>query len=145
MVAAARLAPTPRLAATNLVHKNAAAPERVVDARNHRRARIALRAWLCDDQGSSRAYTLDLSPDGARVGGAGSRFTVGQSLLLKIVLDDAEPPVVLKAELVRYHPGISTPDLCLRFLPTSHVDELYRVARYVAAMSACQSSSAQGG
>ncbi len=136
MVAAARLAPTPRLAATNLVHKNSATPERVIEARNHRRARIALRAWLCDDEGASRGYTLDLSPDGARVGGAGSRFAIGQSVLLKIVLDDAEPPVVLKAELVRHHPGISTPDLCLRFLPTSHVDELFRVARYVAGMTA---------
>lgn len=134
MVAAARLAPTPRLAATNLVHKNGAAPERVVEARNHRRARIALRAWLCDDEGACRGYTLDLSPDGARIGGAGTRYAVGRTLLVKIVLDDAEPPVVLKAELVRYHAGITCPDLCLRFLPTSHVDELYRVARYVAAM-----------
>lgn len=132
MVAAARLAPTPRLAATNIVHRRAAAPERVVEARNQRRARIALRAWLCDDEGAARAYTLDLSPDGARVGGAGRRFAVGQSVVVKLVLDDAEAPVVLKAEVLRYHPGVSVPDLCLRFLPTSHVDELFRVARYVA-------------
>jgi hypothetical protein len=53
---------------------------------------------------------------------------------LKVVLDEAEAPAVLRAELVRYHPGISCPDLCLRFLPTSHVDELFRVARFAAAM-----------
>lgn len=137
MVAAARLSPTPRnsvMGATNLVNKSAASPEPIVEARNRQRARIALRAWLCDDDGSTRGYTLDLSPDGARVGGAGTRFRVGQSLLLKIVLDDVEPPAVLRAELVRYHAGVSCPDLCLRFLPTSHVDELFRVSRFVAAM-----------
>ena len=134
MVAATRLHPTAPVAATNLVRRGASSPERVLEARNHGRARIALRAWLCDDDGSCRGYTLDLSPDGARVGGAGTRFKVGQSLLLKVVLDDAEPPAVLRAELVRYHPGISCPDLCLRFLPTSHVDELFRVSRFVAAM-----------
>ena len=112
-----------------------AAPERVVEARNHQRARIALRAWVCDDEGAARAYTLDLSPDGARVGGAGSRFSMGQSVLLKLVLDDAEAPVVLRAEVLRYHPGVSVPDLCLRFLPSSHVDELFRVARYVAKLN----------
>ncbi len=135
MVAAARLAPTPRHAATNLVHRKDAA-ERVLEARNHQRARIALRAWLCDDEGAARAYTLDLSPDGARVGGAGQRFAVGQSVLLKLVLDDAEAPVVLRAEVLRYQPGVSVPDVCLRFLPTSHVDELFRVARYVAKLRA---------
>lgn len=134
MVAAVRLNPTPHVAATNLVRRGAGAADRLGEARNHPRARIALRAWLCDDEGSTRGYTLDLSPDGARVGGAGTRFKVGQSLLLKVVLDDAEPPAVLRAELVRYHPGISCPDLCLRFLPTSHVDELFRVARFAAAM-----------
>ena len=136
MVAVARLAPTYRNTAINVVKRSATSPERIIEGRNHQRARIALRAWLCDDDGSTRGYTLDLSPDGARVGGAGTRFKVGQSLLVKIVLDDAEPPAVLRAELIRYHPGISCPDLCLRFLPTSHVDELFRVARYVAKMSA---------
>ena len=135
MVAAARLAPTYQRIAINVVKRSAASPERIIEGRNHQRARIALRAWLCDDDGSTRGYTLDLSPDGARVGGAGTRFHVGQSLLVKIVLDDAEPPAVLRAELIRYHPGISCPDLCLRFLPTSHVDELFRVARFVAKMS----------
>lgn len=135
MVAVARPMSAAPVSATNLVKRSAATPERVHEGRNHPRARIALRAWVCDDEGAARAYTLDLSPDGARVGGAGARFTVGQSVLMKLMLDDAEAPVVLKAEVLRYHPGVSVPDLCLRFLPSSHVDELFRVARYVAKLN----------
>lgn len=136
MVAVARLSATAPAAATNLVQRSDRTQSRIVEGRNQLRARIALRAWICDDEGARRGYTLDLSPDGARVGGAGTRFAVGQSVLLKVVLDEAEPPAVLRAEVVRYHPGVSCPDLCLRFLPTSHVDELFRVSRFVAAMGA---------
>lgn len=136
MVAVARPMSTAPVSATNLVKRSAAAPERIHEGRNRLRARIALRAWICDDEGARRGYTLDLSPDGARVGGAGTRFTVGDRVVLKVVLDEAEPPVVLRAEVVRYHPGVSCPDLCLRFLPSCHVDELFRVARFVSAMGA---------
>ena len=127
---AARIHSSP--AARNVV--TAKKREANVDARRKPRARTALMSWLCTEAGSARGYALDLSANGARFGGMGTRFTVGELVLCKIVVDAADPPLVLRARIVRYAPASACPELCVRFLDgdgQAVVDEQFRLARFV--------------
>ncbi|HEY4220907.1 MAG TPA: PilZ domain-containing protein [Myxococcota bacterium] len=96
------------------------------------RARVAYASWLCAEEGSKHGYALDLSSTGARFGGMGLHFRVGDLVLAKIIIDAAEAPLVLRAEVVRYAPcGSACPELCVKFLPgpgQAVVDEQFRLA-----------------
>jgi hypothetical protein len=107
MVAICRSTAAP--AAHNVVRKTARA-QHVVEARTEERVPVTLKAWLCAEAFSARGFVLDLSPHGARLGGVGFRFREGERVLLKVQLDDAATPVVVRAEVVRADP------VCVRFL-----------------------------
>lgn len=127
--------PAPRdRPATNLVKRTAQQGGPLVDARTSPRIRVAQRAWLCGQVGSIRGYALDLSVDGGRFGGAGTRLAVGAQLIVKLVLEEREPPLVMKAEVVRYAPALHCPTLCLKFLD-GPADEKARLAAFVSARS----------
>jgi hypothetical protein len=58
-------------------------------------------------------------------------------VLAKIAIDASEAPLVLRAEVVRYSPSSSCPDLCVKFLDgpgTETVEEQCRLARFVATL-----------
>src|SRR4051812_20620883 len=76
----------------------------LVEGRGNGRKRVALRAWLMCPDSAARGYALDLSESGARLGGVGTRFEVGQRLLCKIELQPHEACVVVRAEVTRFHP-----------------------------------------
>jgi hypothetical protein len=98
--------------ATNIVRRAPPRADRarVHEAREQPRTQVTYKAWLCAESFSARGFVLDLSNDGARLGGVGFRFTPGERVILKVVADDAQPPVVLKAEVVRADP------VCVRFV-----------------------------
>lgn len=116
--------------ARNVVKRTAQAGGPLIDARTAPRLRVAQRAWLCATDGSIRGYALDLSIDGGRFGGAGTRLEVGAQLIVKLVLDEREPPLVLKAEVVRYAPALHCPQLCLKFLAAPG-DERARLSAFL--------------
>lgn len=97
------------------------------DPRAAPRREAALRCWLIDDEESARGYALDVSKEGARLCGVGSRYQEGQRLICKLVLDDKEPPLVMRCKVVRVCEG----DVGVRFLELGF-DEWYRLGRFVA-------------
>lgn len=130
MVAAVARPPRPSLASP-------APRPRAVPREQRAKARrgVALRAWACADEGSKRGYVLDLSETGARIGGMGTSLKPGARVVLKIVLDEREPPVVVRAEIARYHvvvarSGPGCPELCARFVDVP-LDEWFRIARFL--------------
>lgn len=96
------------------------------DPRAAPRKETALKCWLFDDEESARGYALDVSKDGARLCGVGSRFHEGQRLICKLALEDKEPPVVLRCKVVRVAEG----EVGVRFLELGF-DEWYRLGRFV--------------
>ena len=101
--------------------------------RRTQRANVTLKAWLMSPQGSERGYALDLSETGARLGGMGRRFAVGEKALLKLMLAPDEVPVVVRAELMRFVPvaeGQLPRELAVRFLDLD-LDDWFRIARFV--------------
>ncbi len=95
----------------------------------------ALRAWVCGPFESKRAWVLDLSETGCRIGGAGTKLTVGDSVVVKVELQAGEPPLVGRAQVARYHVvaavrGPGCPDVCLTFSELC-VDEWFRLARFL--------------
>jgi hypothetical protein len=117
--------------ARNVVRRTAPDPLVLVEARGEKRAAVALKAWVCGAEHSARGYALDLSQDGARFGGMGTRFEVGDEVIVKLELAAHEAPAVLKAEVVRYAPAPSCPHLCVRFREESPVDDVFRVEQHV--------------
>jgi hypothetical protein len=123
---ALRRSPAPLASATPVARNVVKRTERdrpLVDARRAPRLRVALRAWLCGVEGSTRGYVLELSAGGARLGGMGTKHQPGDRLVAKIVLDEAEAPAVVKVEVVRYAPVAASdrwacPELCVKFLET---------------------------
>lgn len=123
MVALLRSAPA---SATNVVRRHVRhdlAESVLVDGRGAARRRVALPAWLVLDESSLRGYVLELSAAGARLGGMGTRLRVGERVLAKMALHPHNPPVLLRAEVVRYTPVLATgahacPELCIRFIGT---------------------------
>jgi hypothetical protein len=107
-----------------------------VNARTKPRARVALQSWLCGPEQSQRGYCLDVSTTGARFGGMGTKLAVGDRILAKIVIDK-DAPLVLRAEVVRYSPSSSCPEVCVKFLDApgiETVEEQCRLARFVASL-----------
>jgi PilZ domain len=124
--------------ATNIV-KRATSRAAPVQAREKARTPVALRMWLCAEAFSARGFALDLSEHGARLGGVGVRFRPGEQVLAKILLNDDEAPLVLKAEVVRYQPvsvrASACPELCIRFTDGS-LDDRFRLGRFLDALTA---------
>jgi hypothetical protein len=116
------------MVATNIVRTGKDTP--LVDARRAPRVRVAQRAWLCGVDGSIRGYALDLSVDGGRFGGTGMHLEVGTRLIVKLLLDEREPPLVLRAEVKRYATALNSPHLCLRFTDAAD-GEKARLAAFV--------------
>lgn len=138
MVAARKRSPEIRTTsrpATNIVQRTARHGGPIVEARTAPRVRVAQRAWLCGADGSIRGYALDLSVDGGRFGGAGTRLDIGAQVIVKLVLDEREQPLVMKAEVVRYAPALHCPHLCLKFIDAPG-DEKARLAAWVSARAA---------
>ncbi len=96
------------------------------DPRTATRKDVALKCWLMDDEGSARGYALDISKDGARLSGVGSRFTVGQRLLCKLLLDAKQPALVVRCKIVR----VSSGEVGVRFLELGF-DEWFRLGRFL--------------
>ena len=116
-------------AAKNLVRRTER-DKQLVDGRRHARVKVCVRAWLCAEGGSARGYCLDLSRTGGRFGGMGVKLAVGQKLIAKLVVDEADAPVVVRAEVVRYAPLAGCPELCVRFLD-SELEETFRLAAFL--------------
>lgn len=134
MVAARKRSPSPaprERPALNMVQRTAQQGAPVIDGRTAARVRVAQRAWLCGEDGSVRGYALDLSPEGGRFGGAGTRLAIGSKLIVKLVLHERDPPLVMKAEVVRYAPARHCPHLCLQFLDAPP-EEKARLAAFIA-------------
>lgn len=112
--------------ATNIVRRAPKSDGPLVDARSARRVRVAQRAWLCGSDGSVRGYALDLSLEGGRFGGAGTRLPVGAGVIVKLILDEREAPLLIRAQVVRYAPALHCPELCLQFI--EFPDEATRTA-----------------
>ncbi len=105
--------------------------EPLVEGRRRPRVPVALRAWVCTEALSVRGFALDLTENGARFGGMGLKLKVGDAVIVKIVVDEADAPVVIKGEVVRYAPTAGAcPDVCVRFVDAP-VDEHFRVARFL--------------
>lgn len=120
--------------AHNVVRRTERKP--LVEGRKEARARVACRAWLCAADASARGYALDVSAHGARFGGMGLLFAVGDRVLAKIVLEEHGEPLVMKAEIVRYAPASSCPELCVKFIDDNG-DSHFRLARYVDNLRPC--------
>lgn len=113
---AANVRATPRHAATNIVRRSKDLTAPLIDARSSSRVRVAQRAWLCGADGSIRGYVLDLSAEGGRFGGAATRLQPGERIIVKLLLDRHEAPLVVRAEVVRYAPALHCPELCMKFV-----------------------------
>jgi hypothetical protein len=96
------------------------------DPRVQPRRTTALKAWLIKDDESLRAWALDLSETGARVGGTGYRWAMGERLLFKVLLDPAEPALIVRAKVVR----LGDNEVGLKFLEVNF-DDWFRLGRYV--------------
>lgn len=96
------------------------------DPRTAPRKDVALKCWLMDDEGSARGYALDVSKDGARLSGVGSRFALEQRLLCKLLLDDKEPALIVRCKVVRAAGG----EVGVRFLELGF-DEWFRLGRFL--------------
>jgi hypothetical protein len=120
--------------ATNVIQRAPSPHAPPLEARDKARVPVALRVWLCAEAFSARGWALDLSEHGARLGGVGVRFHAGEQVLAKIVLDDNEAPIVLKAEVVRYQPVAvresACPELCIRFTDGS-LDDRFALGRFL--------------
>jgi hypothetical protein len=134
MVAALRISSPASNTARNVVGGRSA-KERLArpEARRAPRRRLALPAWLCGTEGSARGYALDLSQGGARFGGVGTKLRPGDRLLAKIVLDEREAPVVLRAEVVRLAlvaaaGRAACPEVCVRFIDSALEEQWRRPA-----------------
>lgn len=110
--------------ATNVVHRARAASAPIVEVRADARREVSLKAWLCAEAFSARGWVLDLSEDGARLGGVGFRFTKGEAVMLKVELEAHAAPLVLKGEVVRADP------VCVRFTHGSLEDHV-RLAHFL--------------
>ena len=117
-------------AAKNVVRK-AKRADAVVDVRREARVRVTLPAWVCGESLSGRGYALEMNAGGARFGGMGLKLRVGEPVLVKLVVDPQDAPVVMRGEVVRYAPNRGAcPDLCVRFVDAP-VDEHFRIARFL--------------
>lgn len=107
-----------------------------LDFREQNRKVVALKAWVMTLSGSKRGYVADLSEGGALVKGVGTDYRVGERVLLKVMLDPKEAPVVVRAEVVRFtgtEPGfapVKSADLALRFCDVN-LDEWFRLAQFL--------------
>ncbi len=131
-----RPAPSRSSAATNIVRRTKEASGVLVDARTSPRIRVAQRAWLCGADGSIRGYALDLSAEGGRFGGAGTRLEVGATVIVKLVLDEKEAPLTLRARVIRYAPALHCPELCMKFVEFPDDDARARLRAFIDARGA---------
>jgi len=101
------------------------------DPRRVPRSDVALQAWAMKPSGTQRAYVLDLSESGARLGGISSGFVLGQGMLLKMKLGNEEGQIIMRAEAVRWH---ETPEgtrqLGVRFLEVPF-DDWFALCRHL--------------
>jgi hypothetical protein len=130
-VATPRPAPSRPSGATNIVRRTKEASGVLVDARVSPRIRVAQRAWLCGADGSIRGYALDLSVEGGRFGGAGTRLEVGATVIVKLVLDEREAPLTVRAQVVRYAPALHCPELCMKFVDFPDDDARARLRSFI--------------
>lgn len=101
------------------------------DPRRTARHGVALQCWAMKPTGTERGYVMDLSESGALLGGIGSGFVLGQGMLLKMTLSSIEPPIILRAEAVRWQERDSGGrNLAVRFLEVPF-DDWFRLARYL--------------
>ena len=101
------------------------------DPRRTDRQQVALQCWAMKPTGTVRGYVLDLSEHGALLGGISKGFVIGQGMLLKMTLSSTEPPIILRAEAVRWHEReTGARHLAVRFLEVPF-DDWFRLARFL--------------
>lgn len=111
--------------------RRALAAEEMFDPRHRARHEVALPCWAMKPTGTQRGYVLDISEDGARLGGISSGFVLGQGMLLKIELAPGEAAVILRAEAVRWQQSLNGGrQLAVRFLEVPF-DDWFRLARFL--------------
>jgi hypothetical protein len=96
------------------------------DPREQPRKATALKCWLIKDDESLRAWALDVSESGARVGGSGYRWQMDERLLFKVLLDPREPALIVRAKVVR----LGDNEVGLKFLEVNF-DDWFRLGRFV--------------
>ena len=126
-----RPAPVRPSGATNIVRRTKVETGVLVEARTSHRIRVAQRAWLCSADGSIRGYALDLSTEGGRFGGAGTRLEVGAQVIVKLVLDEREAPLTVRAQVIRYAPALHCPELCMKFVEFPDDDARARLRAFL--------------